>query len=402
MPSNSDFSPSSDDSSQSDQTPTTNPPWPNVTPVQQAQVERKWFEEGATIHFDRLPVRFDRWDSSPYIITKVIRLANAAQRPLTAGEIDATSEAAAISAQYVPWIRPLTVSSSLLFTWYTRKSFSFAFYRPKASRFDPSVFPMKRAPLLRGTWAVLAWHTIRALTYLPPFGLCSVLFCGSMTESTFEAHVRRDQRLQVMMRDIKINNHKNASARTQQRNPPINPPIPANQSSQDGGREPYTSQPENAFGGSAPVPSTGVTSPASRPTWAQTNQSQAPPSQPRDEVSDLFEDDDGSPVSASTRRAEAQQARDSQGGSAWDRLRQQAQTGSAQWTKGDSSGQEQGWGQLRQDKTQNSKEIQRSTEGFAYTKEEEYKEQKNYEKEQAQKEFDALLEAERRGGSGRR
>ncbi|KAI4871192.1 hypothetical protein F4820DRAFT_401799 [Hypoxylon rubiginosum] len=410
MPSNNGFDPSN-----GDLTPTTNPPWPNITPIQQAQIERKLFEEGAAIHLDRLPIRsggfLGGYPVTTYIIMKVLRSANAVQRPLTAGEVDATSEAAAISSRYASWLNPLTFAGSLCFSWVTRKSYSFAFIRPKA--FNPLVFPSKRAPLFRDITAVRAWQTIRVLTYLPPFWLVNAIFFASMTETTYEAHVMRDPRLTAWRQEVKTNSLKNASARAQQRNIPVrggteiprrqHPSESGDQASQHGGREPYTSQPDNAFGGSGSAPGTGATSPTPRPTWTRAAQSQAPPSsQPRDDVSDLFEDDDGSPVSASARRAEAQQARSTQGSSSWDRLRQQAQSGSAQWTRGDSSGQERGWGQLRQDKTQNTKEVPRNTEGFAYTKEEEEKEQKNYEKEQAQKEFDALLEAERRGDSGRR
>ncbi|XXG95818.1 hypothetical protein Hte_002089 [Hypoxylon texense] len=411
MPSDDDFNPPNGDSSSFDQAPTTNPRWPNITPAQQARLERKLFEDGAAIHLDTLPTRsgglLGGYPVAPYIVMKVLRSANVVQRRLTPSEVDATSEAAAVSVRYVSWINPLTFAASCWYTWATRKSFSFAFIRPRA--FDPFVFPSKRAPLFRNMPALWAWHSIRVFTYLPPFWFVSGLFFASMTETTFEAHVMRDPRLQAWRQDVKAVALNKASTREPQRSPPVRggtevPSGSGDQASQDSGREPYTSQPDNDFGGSAPAPGTGATSPTPRPTWTRTAQPQAPPpSQPRnDDVADLFDDDDGSPVSASARRAEAQQARSSQGSSSWDRLRQQAQSGSAQWTRGDSSGQERGWGQLRQDKTQNTKEVQRKTEGFAYTKEEEDKEQKNYEKEQAQKEFDALLEAERRGDSGRR
>ncbi|KAI1777196.1 hypothetical protein F4818DRAFT_409508 [Hypoxylon cercidicola] len=399
MPSNNDFNPSNGDSSSFGQI-TTNPRWPNITAADQTAIERHLFEEGATIHFERLPIHsggiITGVPSAVFIIAKVVRMSRAASRPLTASEIDATSEAAAISVRYLSWMHPFTLATTLLCTWYTRKSFSFAFYRPKA--FNPLVFPMKRAPILRGTRAVRAWHTVRTLSYLPLFWLFYGIFFSSLTDTTFRARTMRDPRLERILQEIKMNTLGNTPGRMPQRKFPVPggigtpdgryPSNSGNRSTEDDGREPYTSQPENAFSKS---------SPAARPTWTRNAQSQAPPSQPRDDVSDLFEDDDGSPVSAS-----AQQARNPQGSTAWDRLRQQARSGSAQWTQGDSSGQERGWAQLRQDKTKDIKEVQRNTEGFAYTKEDEEREQKKYEKDQAQKEFDALLEAERRGGSGRR
>ncbi|OTA61574.1 hypothetical protein K449DRAFT_64689 [Hypoxylon sp. EC38] len=438
MPSDNGFDPPFDDSSPFDQPVSNHPPWPYVDRFQQAQIEKRFFEEGATIHFERLPT-LQFWaplflirDSLrvAFITSKVVGSSKLSGRRLTAEEIDATSEAAAISCRYFSWIQPTSVAVTSAITLSTRRTFSFPFYRPKPGKFNPFVFPMKRVPILTGIRAVYAWHAFRFLCYYPPVLIGSILFFSSVSETSYDARLFRDPRLKGMMADIR----RNARLR-QQRNVPQSPgagvphpsketpsvpPFPRDQypsqsesqGTEDYGRDTYTSQSENGFAEPATSPSRSTTV-TPRSSWSRNSQSQAPPSKPQDVRhpesdwrnpdydSDLFDDDDASPVSAASRRAEAQQARQAQSGSAWDRIRRQSQSGNTQWAQGDSSGQERGWRQLRQDKTQNPREAQPKTESFAYTKQEEDKENRTYEKEQAQKEFDALLEAERRGGSSR-
>ncbi|KAI1403935.1 hypothetical protein F4819DRAFT_185408 [Hypoxylon fuscum] len=413
-----------------DQTPTTNPRWPGFDPFLQRKIEHKFFEEDATIHFERLPpLQF--WTPlfhgarRRYIISKVIAASAAAQRRLTATEVDGTSEAAAHAVRWLPWVIPTTLGMAFVFTRRTMKTNNFLFWRP-SPKFDASIFPSKRAPIFRGPQAVFAWHSIRLLCYIPPLWFVHVLLYSSLAETTYQAHLPRDPRLNNLLQDIV----KRARAQVLQnqrspRNLPGRPgagtpqstqganPIPpssrdqypsepGNQTAQDYAPEPYPDQPENSFGGPPVGSNNGTASPAPQPSWSRNTQPQAQSNQHQDYDSDLFDDDDASPVSAASKRAEAEKSRNAQGGSAWDRLRQQAQSGSTRWTQGDSSGQERGWGQLRQDKTQTPKDRQPKTESFAYTEEQEYKERRNYEKEQAQKEFDALLEAERRGESNKR
>ncbi|KAI1648943.1 uncharacterized protein F4817DRAFT_332355 [Daldinia loculata] len=444
MPSDNDINPPFDDSSPSDLT--TNPPWPLVSRNQQTQIERTYFEDGATIHFERLP-RLQFW--APlffmkesfrvvYVTGKAVQASKLSQRRLTADEVNATSEAAANSARFLTWIHPVSLITTSIICWRTRKTFKFPLYQPKKRKFNPFTFPSKRLPIFTGASAVFAWHVSRFFCYLPFTLVGSLIFFTSVAESSYDAHLSRDPRLKNWLADVR-RIHLNRLARMQRENqgpqrsfPGL--PDPDSQSSQrtpvpQSPRDKYSSESENeapreyghdTFTGQSESSPNGLASEASRSPstsssqsyWGKEIQSQAPPSKSQDTVYsdsgsqhseddlDLFDDDDASPVPAALRKAEAQQTRDGQGGSAWDRIRQQqSQSRSAQWARGDSSGQERGWGRLRQDRTQNPRDSQPKTEGFAYTKQDEDKENKTYEKEQAQKEFDALLEAERRGGS---
>ncbi|KAI1387893.1 uncharacterized protein F4822DRAFT_407890 [Hypoxylon trugodes] len=423
MSSNNGEDPSFKDSFDDNTYRTTYPPWPGVEPAKQAQIERNFFEDGVTIHFERIPQR-KSWNpfllgrgslTSDYVIFKTVQASKFAKRRLSASEVDGTSEAAAISAYFFTWINPVSLCVTIPFTWMNREKFRFPFYTP-GPRFNPQVFPFASLPIVKGAKATYLWHALRYCAFYVPAMFASTVFFGSMAENMYEVRISRDPRLQRLVQDFR-KRVEDARARAmgsgQQQTLPQRPAQNASQSSPDQ----YPSEPESqtfqgyerdAYAGQSSTPQSSWSQNTQPQPQTQTPSPQVarypePTSRNTDDVSDLLDDDDdASPVSAASRRAEAQLARDAQSGSSWDRIRKQSQSPAPQWTQGDSSDQERGWSQLRQDKTQNSRENQPKSEGFAYTKQDEEKEKRNYEREQAQKEFDALLESERRGGSGRR
>lgn len=114
-----------------------------------------------------------------------------------------------------------------------------------------------------------------------------------------------------------------------------------------------------------------------------------------------FDPDDASPVAASAKRSETKPASTRSSGSAWDRVRQGAFSSEKKnWEEGDSSGLERGWAHAREDKTSVSREASPKSDEFSYSREDEERERREYDKEQAQKEFDAMVEAERQGLDG--
>ncbi|KAI1458213.1 hypothetical protein F4805DRAFT_150937 [Annulohypoxylon moriforme] len=420
-----------------EQLTTTNRPWPGHEGnpkllSRQGMIEHMFFEKGATVNFDNIPpLQFwaplvgntELLVRVNFVVTTLVKVSKVARRPLTADEIELTSGLAASSARWYPLISLSAISTALAFTWKGRHNYQFPFYTPRP-KWNPALFPLKSLPLLRGPAAMYAWHAVR----LGLYGfMCYLGFSplgSSLANVSFEAHLLREPRLRNLQQDIM----KNVSAlraaadaqkgpgagipRPQQGLPPYQSPRsqgasnPENQVSPDFGRDAYNEQPTHSFDKPATGLSRDTMSPDSQPSWPQNTPlpassysvqgSKFPNSSPRSvDDSDPFDDDDGSPVPASVRRAEAQRAQSAQSGSAWDRIRKQSQPTN-------SSRQEGGWAQLRQDKAPNPRESQPKTEGFAYTKYDEDKEKRNYEKEQAQREFDALLEAERRGGSGGR
>ncbi|KAI2610004.1 uncharacterized protein GGS25DRAFT_487070 [Hypoxylon fragiforme] len=409
---------------------TSNKTWPYFDQAVQTKFERKFFEPGATIDFDKLPT-LQSW--APYVFMgdsvrvsmvtrKAMAAAGAAHRRLSANEIEGIAEASVHAARFLPWIPVFSATLSCAMAWTTRRTFKFPLYQPKSMGFTRN-FPSRGLRLVTGESAKYAWHAVRIAGYFPFCSVLAVFMCTSMAEFSFDSHIMFDRRLGRLVEDMKIaarQQHRN----TQGRIPGV--PVPQypqptqsaqpTSSASDYPRDQYTSEsgnsaPQYTMGeGYEPGPenasSKSATGQAPSPDWTRKPQYQPQP-QPQPSSSqydddDLFgDDDDASPVSASSRRAEAERQQSSQSGSAWARIRQQSQSGNAQWTQGDSSGQERGWSQMRQDKALNSKEKEQKTQGFAYSKQDEEREARNYEREQAQKEFDALLESERRGGSSR-
>ncbi|KAI2464058.1 hypothetical protein F4781DRAFT_92898 [Annulohypoxylon bovei var. microspora] len=412
--------------------PTKNPPWPgnkgDLEGLQgQGVAEFLFFEEGATIHFDKitplpswtslvLPFSNNELSRTSFVVSRLGQLSSVASRRLTAREIDITSDFAAASFRWYPWTSAATFASSIALTWSGMRTFKFPFYTP---RIDPLVFPREGFAFFRGRQAMLAWHSFRFLVYATLLSLPMKPLGVSLASTSFSAHVVTDPRLSDLRDDIKkavlaqraaANNSQRGPgadrSRSPQGLPPPQtrriqtqyPPESENRVPPDYTPDTYNDQSENSSGES-------TMNPTPRDSWPRNNQPPASPNNTQDTRfpdsssgsvnvdSDPFDDDDASPVPASVRKAEEQRARNAQGGSAWDRLRQQSQSGN-------SPKQEGGWAKLRQGKTQS--DDQPKTEGFAYTKQDEEKEKRNYEKEQAQKEFDALLEAERRGQSNRR
>ncbi|CAJ2504785.1 Uu.00g121790.m01.CDS01 [Anthostomella pinea] len=425
------------DSSSFDGNDTTNhKPWPHVLPSQQAQVEKKFFEDGATIHFDRLP-QMQSWASllgvgSPFqtisILRDVMSHATGTHRRLTAVEVQALSEHTAKRVRQFAWTQPVSIAGAIAATVITRKTFKFPFYQPKMTRFDPYMFPTKYMPFLKGARAAAVWHIVRFVTFQPLVWIPTALFFTSTSSSSFKAHVMRDPRLSTMVNDISKNHPDPREVARQQERRRLGIPDPARrntppQAEGDATQFPsaeQASQPQNSFPqeygsetiSEASTPSVDTYTPPRQSSWVRSAPPQAPFSKPQrnnfpdassqnaaDDL-DLFDADDASPVSASSRKADTSQAQSSSGGSAWDRVRQQSRPEVRKWQQGDSSGQEKGWAQLRQDKTPNTRDATPKTESFAYTKEEVERETRDYEKEQAQKEFDAMLEAERSGQPG--
>ncbi|KAI0429978.1 hypothetical protein F5Y09DRAFT_242552 [Xylaria sp. FL1042] len=404
-----------------DNAPTHHRPWPYLNAFQQGRFERKFIADGETINFDALP-KIQWWMSCfgniemfrvLAVLQKVELYSSSAQRPLTATEANAIGEHTVRANRWFAWSQPVTYAIAMSIAFAKRRTFSFPFYVPKMKKFNPNFFPTKKYHFLKDRAATAMWHTLRVAAYASFAWVPSMLFFGLGGMNSFHVHALNDPRLTSLnqgLQRIQQEERQNAQQQHQLRRRP-GVPSPAgtvhpqkSQPAGDGasgdgftpqvyGSTDYSSQPTGAFERSGAVTET---SPATQPNWAQSSQLRS------DNKDGLFDDDDddddASPVAPSLRGQKVDQGQSSSSGSAWDRLRQQARSGNPNWEKGDSSGQERGWAQLRQDKTQDSRDSNPKTDSYFYSSNDEERERRNYGKEQAQKEFDALLEAERRGG----
>ncbi|KAI2636760.1 hypothetical protein GGS21DRAFT_46713 [Xylaria nigripes] len=405
--------------------PTYNLPWPHIDAFTQGRFERKYLADGETIDFSTVPkptflgslLGMTEAQRVQGTLTRVSMHSIGANRRLTGIEASAIAEHTAHSCSFMSWSWPVSVVISAVLAWRGRKTFRFPLYEPKMTKFDPYYFPSRRTQFWRGKKAITTWHLIRQAAYLPTVFLLVSFNFASMASSSFQTHAHRDQRLAGLFGEMRRKSPGLPTARIQQqrggpepvgssRSPQSQPGDQAHQdlTSQGYDSDGYAGQQSSVYTNPSTAPEVPQTT---RPSWGSWMSTQPAPQKMQndtspssgsrhDDDSDLF-DDDNSPVAPSARR-EAEAPSSSR--SAWDRIREQAKSDSSTWTKGDSSGHEHGWGKLRQDRAPSPRDATPRTDSYTYSSVDEDKESRNYEKEKAQKEFDALVEAERRGDGG--
>ncbi|KAK8111451.1 uncharacterized protein PG998_007908 [Apiospora kogelbergensis] len=413
-------------------------PWPAFSRQKQAEIEASFFEPGATVRFDQLPPYrrsffnvMTQSRRSKLVVANVVGAATTANRKLNQGEIDALAESACHVSRRLSWTYPLGLGLALAAAANGRKRFRFPLYTPKMKTFDPRAFPHRSFPAVTGQNAIWLWHGIRTAAYLPLTCFVSLIFVGSMVRTRLMADLATDQRLSQVKQDFRSHRlqaqkeHRQRQP-TQGGPPAINPSPNTSGADQSPGQDPWADVSQSQAPAELPLqgspqgaggPSGRSGPPSSRPGMqgrggregtqtpqdAQTAMStRGQERQTSFDDDGLFEDDDASPVAASARRSEHQgaQSHASQGApTSWDTIRQQAKSEPAPFARGDRSKDDSPWGRARQDGAETTRDSTRSParEDFSYN---EADEEKAYAKDQAQKEFDALLEAERQGRSG--
>ncbi|KAK8034664.1 hypothetical protein PG993_009659 [Apiospora rasikravindrae] len=418
-----------------------NKPWPKVARQKQAEIEHRFFEPGATIRFDQLPPSrgfifniLPQSKRSELVVSNVLSAATATNRRLNQSEIDALSESANHAVGRLSWVYPLGLGLAVAAAANGRKTFRFPLYTPKMKNFDHRAFPHRSFATLTGKSATWAWHGIRTAAYFPLTWAASLIFMGSMVRTRLLADLATDQRLSQMKQELVVINQRNSQLRREQREQreqrqgqsPQRSPHGANQlldahsADQPSDQNAWTGTPQSQVpadlpplgspqrtaglsGRSGPPPSRQGLQGSYYGGGAQATGTQEQEKRTAFDDDDLFDDDDGSPVAASARRSERQrvQSRASQGDSAssWETVRQQAKKESSPFVKGDRSRDDTLWGRARQDGARTTREASSTParEDYSYN---EADEEKAYAKDQAQKEFDAMLEAERQGHSG--
>ncbi|KAK3292695.1 uncharacterized protein B0H64DRAFT_235115 [Chaetomium fimeti] len=260
---------------------------------------------------------------------------------------------------------PAVLLTAAYYTNQGRSTFRFPFYTPKPASFNPMSFPTASMSLLKGQSAVRLWHVLRFGTYAFISQYIVKIIVFSFVQAGYLAAIAGDPRLKAVREEM----------------------TPSKKARAERSRLPPADGPANsvAVSPSPGVTSTGLDSPVpqtpGRRGWApQTPQSVPESVSQQDDDSYLF--DDASPVAPSQReRPSAGSPQSPGGGSAWDRIRQQAKSEEGQrWNP-----------RQQQNRTSGS---QQTTDQYTYTPAEQ---EKAYAKEQAQKEFDAMLERERHG-----
>ncbi|KAK2597596.1 hypothetical protein N8I77_012374 [Diaporthe amygdali] len=346
--------------------------------------------ESARRNADRLGINYDALPQMPFwsrlfgssddyvktrVATKVMASSASVGRELTQSEKDAMAYHFSKLLVTISYASPLAVGATYAFEKATRSKFGFPFYNPKPPRFNPNKFPGVPEGMI-STWT---WHGVRVLAWYTVSKVSIGLLATSYAISVYSANAGSDNRLESYRRELSrragvpmrggqqpaLPQEPSGQPRRQLSQPRWEEPEPAPESAGWAGSE----QPEKA----APMSTTTQ--------WTATQKPQTERQDSYNQESYIF--DDASPVAASEQNNPPTQQSTQQGGSAWDRIRGQAQA---------ARGQPGSWAKKRQDEM-TSRGAQDGT-SYNYTTADE---EKSYAKEQAQKEFDEMLERERRG-----
>lgn len=348
--------------------------------------------ESARLNIDRLGIKFHDLPTRPIwgpifgipeseykarIARKVMAGSIATGRQLTPDETDALSEHYAALMNTQDYGAPVYLLVSTAIWWRTQEKFSFPFWTPKKNgNFNPNkMFGIER-PYMPRLWNSLRWGA----WYAGSKFVVGIFFASSAISAYTQKYVA-DTRLSDYRKDLRKDQVQAAQKALNQA---------------QGGRQSQPALPakEESF---ESWPSAEQTEDAQTPLPA-VQRSQPESTSDAFAVDEPYVFDDASPV-APAQQQRSTPRRPAQTGSAWDRIRKgnQAQAGDDATGQG-STQQTSAWGRKRDDEL-TSRGAQDGS-SYTYSSRDE---QKSYAREQSQKEFDEMLERERRGeASGRR
>ncbi|RKK18898.1 hypothetical protein BFJ68_g7205 [Fusarium oxysporum] len=280
----------------------------------------------------------------------------------------------------------LSVALAGYMTYRGRRTWQFPFYKPKlGGRFNPneatSIFTNKK---IRGAYPRATWHCLRFTAYSAVIMLMIEPAFRAVSFIRTEAAMTNDPRLKQFTKD--------AAERVKDvmSNPTISrAPFTGRDVHKSDENDPWASNDSSNTSSESRYQPTPTQSWDKTQSSTTTQQSQ----QPNDDWSVLDDDDDdASPIAASSRNKPVS----SPAGSAWERIRQQSQGPTQQsdyqsrtWAAHSQTGSRQesqsGWG---------NRSAGSSSDSFSFSKSDE---DRAVAKEQAQDEFDRLVERERKG-----
>ena len=265
---------------------------------------------------------------------------------------------------------PLAIAATAGFERATRSKYGFPFYNPKPQKFNPRKFP----GLPEGKASFWAWHGTRTLAWYAASKLAIGLVATSYAISVYSANSGSDNRLEAYRREIA--RRTGVTARGKQGTiPQGSSGQPPQQFSQPKWEEPASATAPVEWA-SSELSENATPTPTPMPTsWTATQKDS------HSQESYVF--DDASPVAPSEQSNSSSQNSNQQGSSAWDRIRGQAQA---------ARNQPGSWAKKRQDEMTSRGAQDGNSYNYSTADEE-----KAYAKDQAQKEFDEMLERERRG-----
>jgi hypothetical protein len=329
------------------------------------------------------------------ISARVQNLVNVLQRRPNNDEVNAIAFWTAKQISIMSYGPPIGVAAAFWRSWKTADTFRFPFYQANMETFQKEVFPHAQVAMLRGGRAVAAWHIARTICY----GICGNWF-GKMFFANYSVSVvavgeMSDKRLKPYHDGLRKQAEQKRGGLLEapgQRPGQQKPPVPESPQTQDD-----ASPTGGMFGEAEPE------SPQQQPQWKPLPQSRPTPvpvkaraPEPQSQPFDVFGDDSPSPAQQGA--VPDTQAPQQPQGSAWERIRRgERPAGAGGW---DNVRKTQGPGQSewsRQQGQEQREQRQGSTFGERYSISK-TEEESSYAKAEAQREFDARVERERRGG----
>lgn len=321
------------------------------------------------------PFGFSQEWQKQMVASTLVQTSAYMNRVLTPPEADALGLYRSQRLVLASYTMPLTLTSGAYFAYRKRREYRFPFFTPIT--LNPDVFPTQRLALVRGAQAQLLWHFLRFAAYsLTSYGIIQPVM-ASVATSSYLVKVLNDTKLEAV-RESLARAEKEASKLPSEEEgasaggDPIWPP-PSSEEKQQQPAEPAAQAPpassKNRYQGAQ---SSWARSSGS-PSGASSNGSQTHGDDLGSDNSSIF--DDASPVAPSYQKTApaASGFPTTNTGSAWERIRQQS---------GAKGGQEDASG------------GQQTADQYTYRNPDQGKPTAQ---EQAQKEFDAMLERERRG-----
>jgi hypothetical protein len=335
---------------------------------------------------------------------KIQAAVNALGRPVSQDEAAALAYWTAKQISIFSYGSPLGVAAGWWRCYNSANTFRFPFYQPNLETFQPDVFPPKLG-MLKGMRAVLAWHAVRSTAY-GAFGMFvgQILF-GSYSASVVAVGEMSDKRLKPFIDAVRAKSQQRIGSipgAGGQRRPNAGPPPNGRQPAgpqYDTQESPDDASPTGGMFGEENTAASPANTDGIMGGNTQTQERQWPPARPapaqtraqETEAQPFDAWDDASPTGGQgMTESTAPQ------GSAWDRLRRGEKPAPVPQKSGGKQPTKQSAWSRQQDETQREqKEGSTMGDSFAFSKSEE---ERNYAKEEAQKEFDARVERERRGG----
>ncbi|PQE24570.1 endo-1,3 -beta glucanase protein [Rutstroemia sp. NJR-2017a WRK4] len=338
------------------------------------------------------------YDEKTYAQLLGVRIASAShmlKRRVTPEELTALSQHTGKQLTIVSYSTPLGIAGGTYRAYTTASTFRFPFYQPNPEKFNATTFPSQRYPMIKGTRATIMWQLLRYNAYVIIGKMVSNLFFGSYAASVTAVGEMNDPRLKDL---IKAMRERSPDRSGRQLPSPAGIPRPPMRPGQYPPQQPQSQKPAeddaSPTGGMAVYeeptttqswPQEQTRSAPQMERWKTQPQTQQAPSQQEEKAFDMFSED-ASPTGGQGMQSDISSSSQSSG-SAWEKIRRGERPQPKQNTSG--------WAKLQKNTQKEQREGSTTGDSFTFSKTEE---ERSLAQMEAQKEFDARVEKERRGG----